>query len=144
MWGPRPCSPRTSPSFITTGAVAGKVATPPPTPSSARSKISPPPSMRRGARRPCSEPRTVRDGRSVSAETTVIRDATREVARLKQQPGKPIFVLGSSNLVQTLVEHALVDEYQLWLHPVVIGEGKKLFRDGGPRRALTLVDSRTT
>jgi len=78
------------------------------------------------------------------AGTTVIRDVGREVSELKQQPGKPILVLGSSQLVQTLVDHDLVDEYQLWLHPVVLGEGKKLFRDPGPRRDLTLVDSRTT
>jgi len=75
--------------------------------------------------------------------TTVIREMA-SVAELKRQSGKPIFVLGSSLLVQTLVEQDLVDEYQLWLHPVVLGEGKKLFRDHGPRFDLTLVDSRTT
>src|SRR5262249_4095590 len=76
--------------------------------------------------------------------TTVIRDVAREVAELLQQSGKPILVLGSSQLVQTLVDHDLVDEYQLWLHPVVLGEGKKLFRDHGPRRDRTPVDSKTT
>ena len=76
--------------------------------------------------------------------TTMIRDVAPAVAELKQQPGKPIFALGSSQLVQSLVDHDLVDEYQLWLHPVVLGEGKKLFRDNGPRLDLTLVDSRTT
>jgi dihydrofolate reductase len=78
------------------------------------------------------------------AGTTVIRDVGREVAELKQQPGKPILALGSSQLVQTLVDHDLVDEYQLWQHPVVLGEGKKLFRGNGPRLDLTLLDSRTT
>jgi len=76
--------------------------------------------------------------------TTVIRDVPQEVAVLKQQPGKPIIALGSSQLVQTLIEHDLVDEYLLWLHPIVLGEGKKLFSDNGPRRDLTLADSRTT
>src|SRR5262245_30823338 len=61
------------------------------------------------------------------AGTTVIRDVAREVYQLKQPPGRPILVLGSSQLVQTLVEHDLVDVYQLWLHPVVLGGGKKLF-----------------
>jgi dihydrofolate reductase len=74
----------------------------------------------------------------------MIRDVRREVPRLKQQPGKPIFALGSSQLVQTLLDYDLEDEYQLWLHPVVLGGGKKLFRDNGPRRDLTLVDSRTS
>jgi dihydrofolate reductase len=78
------------------------------------------------------------------AGTTVIRDAARDVAELKQQPGKPIFALGSSQLVQTLIKRDLVDEYQLWLHPVVLGAGKTLFPDSGPRRDLTLVDSTTT
>jgi dihydrofolate reductase len=49
-----------------------------------------------------------------------------------------------ARLAQTLIDHDLVDEYQLWLHPDVLGDGKKLFLDGGPRRDLTLVDSRTT
>jgi len=74
--------------------------------------------------------------------TTVIRDVPTEVARLKSQPGRPIFVMGSSGLAQTLMAHQLVDEYQLWLHPVVLGNGKKLFRDGGPPIQMKLVDSR--
>lgn len=76
--------------------------------------------------------------------TSVIRDVPREVAELKQRPGKPIFVMGSSQLAQTLIEHDLVDEYQLWLHPVVLGGGKKLFREGSPKTDLRLVDSRTS
>jgi dihydrofolate reductase len=76
--------------------------------------------------------------------TTVIRsDVAEEVARLKGQPGKDILVVGSSGLAQTLMHHDLVDEYQLWLHPVVLGGGKRLFRDGAPRTTLRLLDSRT-
>jgi dihydrofolate reductase len=52
--------------------------------------------------------------------------------------------LGSSQLVQTLVDHDLVDEFRLWRHLIVLGDGKKLFRDNGPRLDLTVVDSRTT
>jgi dihydrofolate reductase len=76
--------------------------------------------------------------------TTIIRDVAAEVPRIKSRPGRPIFVMGSSGLAQTLMAHRLVDEYQLWLHPVVIGRGKRLFREGGPGAQLRLVDSRTS
>jgi dihydrofolate reductase len=76
--------------------------------------------------------------------TTIIRDVPKEVAGIKSQPGRPILVMGSSGLAQTLMEHKLVDEYQLWLHPVVLGGGKRLFREGGPHLDLRLVDSRTS
>jgi dihydrofolate reductase len=77
------------------------------------------------------------------AGTTVIRDLAAEVPRLKQQPGKPILVLGSASVAQSLAEHGLVDEYQLWVHPVVLGAGKRLFADGRTTD-LRLLDSRTT
>src|SRR5262245_3983140 len=77
--------------------------------------------------------------------TTVIKsDVAASVAKLKQQLGKPIFVVGSSQLAQTLVQHNLVDEYQLWVHPIVLGSGKRLFREGSPTTTLKLVDSKTT
>jgi dihydrofolate reductase len=76
--------------------------------------------------------------------TTVVRDVPREVAELKERPGKPIFVLGSADLGQTLIEHQLVDEYHLWLHPVVIGDGKRLFRETAPRLDLRLIDARVS
>ena len=79
------------------------------------------------------------------AGTTVLRDEVAEqVAKLREQPGKDILVVGSSQLAQTLADHGLVDEYQLWLHPVVLGSSKRLFRDGGARADLRLVDARTT
>jgi len=76
--------------------------------------------------------------------TTIIRDVPSEVTKLKSQAGKPIFVFGSSGLAQTLMEQRLIDEYQLWLHPVVLGGGKRLFRDGGSKAQMRLVDSRAT
>ena len=66
------------------------------------------------------------------------------VAKLKQQPGKDLQVIGSGELAQTLMRHGLVDEYRLMLHPLVLGSGRRLFRDGNPRAALRLVDTRTT
>jgi len=71
------------------------------------------------------------------AGTTVLAgEVPEQVAKLKQEPGDPILVIGSASLAQTLLAHDLVDEYQLWLHPVVLGSGKQLFahhdRDHGP------------
>jgi dihydrofolate reductase len=78
------------------------------------------------------------------AGTTVLRDVPGEVARLRRQPGQPLLLMGSSALAQSLMAHGLVDEYQLWVHPLVLGIGKKLFRDGGPTLSLRLADSTTT
>ena len=79
------------------------------------------------------------------AGTTVIRDVPTEVARLKAKPGRPLLVVASPKLVQTLTAEGLVDQYQLWIHPVVVGGvGKRLFEDGNPLTKLRLVDSRTT
>jgi dihydrofolate reductase len=71
-------------------------------------------------------------------------DVAEEVAKLKQQPGGNIAVLGSGNLVQTLIEHDLVDEYFLAVFPIVLGSGKRLFRDADQPRTLSLVDSKPT
>ncbi len=77
--------------------------------------------------------------------TTLIKsDVAEEVARLKEQPGRDILVVGSSGLAQTLMQHDLVDEYRLWLHPIVLGSGKRLFREGGPTTTLRLVDTKMT
>jgi len=78
--------------------------------------------------------------------TTVLTgDVPGQVAKLKQEPGGPVLVLGSGTLVRTLAAHDLVDEYQLWLHPVVLGCGKRLFSVGdGGRADLRLMDSTTT
>jgi dihydrofolate reductase len=76
--------------------------------------------------------------------TTVVRDVPTDVAALKSRPGKPILVVASPKLIQTLTAEGLVDEYQVWIHPVVVGGGKRLFADGSPLTKLRLVDSRTT
>ena len=66
------------------------------------------------------------------------------VARLKEQPGGTIAVLGSGTLVQTLIQHDLVDEYSLTVSPLVIGSGRRLFRDAEQVRRLRLVDCTPT
>ncbi len=66
------------------------------------------------------------------------------VTALKQQGGQNIVVLGSGQLVRTLMEHDLVDEYSLTVHPIVLGRGKRLFSDCGRVRRLQLVDAKPT
>ena len=71
-------------------------------------------------------------------------DAAKAVAGIKEQPGKDIGVLGSGELVQSLMQHDLIDSYMLLIHPLVLGSGRRLFRDGSPLAKLRLVDSVTT
>jgi dihydrofolate reductase len=71
-------------------------------------------------------------------------DVGKAVAALKQEDGADLLVIGSPQLVQTLVEHDLVDEFRLMIDPVVVGGGKRLFRDDGAFRALRLVDTLVT
>ena len=71
-------------------------------------------------------------------------EAPDAVAELKKEPGRDLFVIGSGDFAQTLMEHDLVDEYRLMIHPIVLGDGKRLFRDGNPLAKLTLVDSKTS
>jgi dihydrofolate reductase len=66
-----------------------------------------------------------------------------EVSRLKQQPGKDILVFGSVSLVNTLMQHGLVDEYRLMVFPIVVGSGKRLFEDGSGMTVLKLAESKT-
>src|SRR5918995_90076 len=70
-------------------------------------------------------------------------DAADAVKELKEQPGEDIGVLGSGELVQSLIRHQLVDEYLLMIHPLVLGSGRRLFPEG-VAATLRLVDSVTT
>jgi dihydrofolate reductase len=76
--------------------------------------------------------------------TLIKGDVAAEVARLREQPGKEIQVIGSGELVQTLIASDLVDSYRLMVHPLVLGNGKRLFRDGTTSTKLQLVNSTTT
>lgn len=68
-------------------------------------------------------------------------DVPAAVAELKEQSGGDLVVLGSGELVRTLMEHDLVDEFRLMIDPIVLGGGKRLFPEEGPARPLRLVDS---
>jgi dihydrofolate reductase len=71
-------------------------------------------------------------------------DVAEEVAKLKEEEGPEIQVHGSGDLIQTLMQHDLVDEYRLWFFPVLVGTGKRLFSGGTLPAALRLVDAKTS
>jgi dihydrofolate reductase len=76
---------------------------------------------------------------------TLLRgDVADAVAALKQEVGDDIHVIGSTQLVQTLTEHDLVDEFRIMIDPLLLGGGRRLFRDDGTLRPLRLVDSQVT
>jgi dihydrofolate reductase len=68
-------------------------------------------------------------------------DAAEGIAALKQGDGPELQVHGSGNLIQTLLRHNLIDEFHLWVFPVVLGSGKRLFAEGAIPSGLRLVDS---
>ncbi len=75
--------------------------------------------------------------------TTVVRDVVpEEIHDLKVQPGGDQ-VLGGADLAAAFMRHDLIDEYRIYVHPVVIGQGKLLFPPGGARFELRLVETQT-
>ena len=76
--------------------------------------------------------------------TLVKGSLAEEITRLKQQPGKNIGVAGSPTLVRSLLQDDLLDELTLMIHPVVVGRGKRLFKEGSDLKRLQLVGSQTT
>ncbi len=88
--------------------------------------------------------RTLREPLPWQNSTLLPGDAAESVARVKAEPGKDIVVLGSGDLLQTLMRHRLVDAYVLSIHPLALGRGRRLFREDGTRTALRLVESVTT
>jgi dihydrofolate reductase len=71
-------------------------------------------------------------------------DAVEEIRRLKASDGPELHVWGSSKLLQTLIAAELIDEYRLWVFPVVLGQGKRLFESGAPPHRLGLVETKST
>lgn len=76
--------------------------------------------------------------------TLLAHDVPARVAEIKPQLQKDLVVLGSGRLIRTLMEHRLVDELVLFIHPLVLGSGRKLFPDGLPAHELQLTESLTT
>ncbi len=77
------------------------------------------------------------------ANSSLLKDV-QAVAALKEQSGGNIGVLGSGELIGSLMRHDLIDEYVLSIHPLVLGSGRRLFPEGSPFAKLRLVDSVTT
>jgi dihydrofolate reductase len=77
------------------------------------------------------------------ANTRLIKgDVAGELTKLKQQPGKDIAIFGSSDLTVSLLQMGLVDELRILVNPVVLGDGKSLFRTAGDRISLKLLKTR--
>jgi dihydrofolate reductase len=76
--------------------------------------------------------------------TVLQGDVAEAVSALKQEDGDDLHVIGSTELVQTLIEHDLVDEFRVMIDPLVVGGGKRIFRDDGALRPLRLVDNQVT
>ena len=87
---------------------------------------------------------TLSEPLSWSNSTLLKGDAATAVARLRDQPGKDLVLLGSGELAQSLMRRNLVDTYVLLIHPLVLGTGRRLFREDSPKIALRLVDTKTT
>jgi dihydrofolate reductase len=76
--------------------------------------------------------------------SVAIHDPARDVANFKKQDGPDLLIQGSSVLIQTLLQHALIDRIDLLVFPVVLGSGKRFFGDGTKATALTLESSKTS
>jgi dihydrofolate reductase len=87
---------------------------------------------------------TTLDGVEWSNATLISGDVAEYVANLKSQDGPEIQVHGSPGLIQTLLEHDLIDEYRMWIFPVVLGTGKRVFGDGAIPMAMRLAESHAT
>lgn len=74
--------------------------------------------------------------------TVVTNPVVEAIAKLKQQPGQNILIEGSATLIQALMQADLIDEYQLLVHPVIVGSGKRLFKDEASMTKLKLVESK--
>lgn len=88
--------------------------------------------------------RTLREPLPWKNSTLLSGEVPESVARLKSEKVGQIMVFGSAELIRSLMPHGLIDEYQLLVHPLVLGSGRRLFTGDGTLVRLRLVESRTT
>lgn len=74
--------------------------------------------------------------------TCITGDVVTELKKLKAQDGPNLWVWGSGNLIQTLLKHHLIDRMDLWIYPITIGTGKRLFAEGTQPQELKLLESK--
>ena len=85
-----------------------------------------------------------RDDLSWQGAVPLRGDIPKQVAELKQAPGRELQIHGSGALARSLMPHGLIDAYRLVIFPVVLGRGQRLFADGTPPATMRLVDTRST
>ncbi len=79
------------------------------------------------------------------ANSTLVRgDVVKEIVKLKREDGPGIQIHGSGNLIQTLLKHDLIDEFRVWIFPLTLGGGKRLFGDGTMSAGLKLKDCKVS
>ncbi len=88
--------------------------------------------------------RTLKEPLPWMNSTLLKGDVPEAVTSLKAQQDKDLVILGSGELIQTLMQHNLVDQYVLMIHPLVLGTGRRLFREGSAYSTLQLLNSKTT
>jgi len=86
---------------------------------------------------------TLQDVSAWQNSTLIQHDILDELAKLKNLPGKDIAITGSATLVQSLLEAGLLDELHLLVHPIVVGHGKRMFRQEAAQTGLELIEATT-
>ncbi len=88
--------------------------------------------------------RTLRDPLEWNRSTLLDGDAVEAVTKLKGEDGHDLVILGSGELIRSLLPHGLIDEFRLLIHPLVLGEGRRLFDGDGTFASFELADSKIT
>jgi dihydrofolate reductase len=88
--------------------------------------------------------RTFRESLPWPNSTLLAGDAVGAVVELKREPGKDLQIMGSGELIRSLMPRGLIDEYLLMIHPLVLGSGRRLFSDGIPTSTLRLIEAKPT